>query len=73
MSVNGKFDAITAADLPVVASRFGVPAPLALIEQVVDATARWAEWADAAGLNSADADGVAKLLVKEAANFTRKG
>ncbi len=64
MSVNGKFDAITAQDLRSMASRFNVPSPSALIDQVMAATARWREFADEAQLPGHDRDDVARHLVK---------
>ena len=63
MSVNGKFDAITESDLLTLASRFGVPSPRSLLDQINAATSRWAEFADEAELTSADANEVEGLLM----------
>lgn len=64
MSVNGKFDAITGSDLLTLASRFGVPSPRSLIDQIDAATSRWAEFADEAELASAEVGEVERLLVR---------
>ena len=45
MSVNGKFDGITRADLQAFASANGVKDGAELIDQVCDAAARWPEMA----------------------------
>lgn len=59
MSVNGKFDDITRADLMAVGERFSVPRIPTLLDQVADAVARWAEFATEAGLPAVEADKVA--------------
>ena len=64
MSVNGKFDAITARDLLTLASRFGVPSPRRLIEQVDEATTRWHEYAEQAELASDEAQNIARHIIK---------
>lgn len=63
MSVNGKFDAITESDLLTLASRFGVPSPRSLLDQINAATSRWAEFADEAELTSADVNEVEGLMM----------
>jgi serine/threonine-protein kinase HipA len=45
MSVNGKFEGITRADLLELADRFIVPEPAAVIDQVLEAVTRWPEFA----------------------------
>ncbi len=50
MSVNGKFDGITRADLVAVADRFSVPNAKRAIGEVAAAVGRWREFAQAAGL-----------------------
>ena len=59
MSVNGKFDVVTRADLAAVGDRFGVPRIPTLLDQVTHAVARWAEFASEAGLPAGEADKVA--------------
>lgn len=54
MSVNGKFDQITRRDLITVGERFSVPHIAALLDQVVDAVARWPAFAAEAELPPAD-------------------
>ncbi len=62
MSVNGKFDAITRADLLVVAERFSIPAAPAAIDAVNEAVARWSEFATNAGVSSTEKGRVAADL-----------
>lgn len=64
MSVNGKFDGITADDLMVVASRFSVVDARGAIAEVNAAVARWAEFAEEAGLPGAEQKEIAALLVE---------
>lgn len=64
MSVNGKFDAIEEADLMTVASRFSVPSPRTLLDQVAAATARWMAFADQAELDAIHASEIQSLLMK---------
>jgi serine/threonine-protein kinase HipA len=59
MSVNGKFDDISRADLTAVGDRFSVPRIPMLLDQVKDAVARWAEFAAEAVLPTGEADKVA--------------
>jgi serine/threonine-protein kinase HipA len=56
MSVNGKFDGITKADLLVEADRFGVPRKEKLLGDVRSALDNWTEHAKAAGLNQGKTD-----------------
>jgi serine/threonine-protein kinase HipA len=65
MSVNGKFDGITRADLLVEADRFAVPRAEALIADVRSAIGNWTEHARSAGLNEGKADELSRdfLLV----------
>jgi serine/threonine-protein kinase HipA len=51
MSVNGRFNDITAADLLEVGSRFGVGSAPALLEEVRAAMEKWPQFADAAGVS----------------------
>jgi serine/threonine-protein kinase HipA len=50
MSVNGKFQGITRADLAAVGDRFLIPGYRRIINTVGEAIGRWPEFADAAGL-----------------------
>lgn len=66
MSVNGKFDDIRRADLTAAGDRFSVPRISTLLDQVMDAVARWAEFATEAALPAREADKVAadhRLLI----------
>jgi hypothetical protein len=45
MSVNGRFQEITRGDILEVAERFGVEASRAILDEVLDAVARWQEFA----------------------------
>jgi serine/threonine-protein kinase HipA len=59
MSINGKFDRITRADIRVVADRFALLADVsAVLDEVRAAVRRWSEFASAAGVA---ADEVAKI------------
>ncbi len=62
MSVNGKFEDITRADLLELADRFAVPAPRAALADVVAAVARWPEFAGIAGVDEVHASRVAADL-----------
>jgi serine/threonine-protein kinase HipA len=59
MSVNGKFSAITRADLLLEAERFGVRRPLNLLADVRAALDNWHKFAKEAGLISTTADSIA--------------
>jgi serine/threonine-protein kinase HipA len=59
MSVNGKFNATTRADLLVEADRFGVRRPLDLLASVRAALDNWQKFATQAGLNAPTADSIA--------------
>jgi len=59
MSVNGKFSAITRADLLVEADRFGVRRPLDLLASVRAALDNWQKFAKQAGLNTATSESIA--------------
>ena len=59
MSVNGKFSAITRADLLLEAERFGVRRPLNLLADVRVALENWHKFAKEAGLISTTADSIA--------------
>jgi serine/threonine-protein kinase HipA len=50
MSVNGRFDDISAADLLEVGTRFGVGSAPALLEEVRAAIHQWPQFAEAAGV-----------------------
>jgi len=60
MSVNGKFDDITRADLLAEADRFGVPRPVELLSGVRSALANWTEHAKQAGLSPSKSDELAR-------------
>ena len=67
LSINGKFDDINRADLTAVGDRFSVPRIPTLLDHVIDAVARWVEFASAAGLPAGEAGKVAadhRLLIK---------
>lgn len=59
MSVNGNSTGITRADVAQVGDRFGVPAMNDIVEQVLDAVAKWRGFADDAGVPDATAAHVA--------------
>ena len=54
MSVNGKFQGITRADLEAVGDRFLIPGYRRIIKSVSEAVGRWPEFAGAAGLPPAE-------------------
>ena len=54
MSVNGKFQDITRADLEAVGDRFLIPGYRRIIKSVSEAVGRWPEFAGAAGLPPAE-------------------
>jgi len=56
VSINGKFDGITRADLLAEADRFGVPKAEELVADVRSALENWTEHAKAAGLSDSKAD-----------------
>jgi serine/threonine-protein kinase HipA len=60
MSVNGKFDGITRADLLAEADRFGVPRKEKLLADVRSALDNWTEHAKAAGLSQGKIDELAR-------------
>lgn len=60
MSVNGKFDGITRADLLAEADRFSVPRSNALLADVRAALDNWSGFAKEAGLSDATSDKVAQ-------------
>ena len=53
MSVNGRFDGIGRGDLEEVGDRFAVPGYRAVIGEVLDAVARWEDFAGQAGVSDA--------------------
>ncbi|HET7587919.1 MAG TPA: type II toxin-antitoxin system HipA family toxin [Gammaproteobacteria bacterium] len=63
MSINGKRENITRSDLLKVADRFRITLPRAnkFIDQVVDAVARWPEFAEEAGVDAVRIGEIAKL------------
>lgn len=60
MSVNGKFDDITRADLLMEAERFGVTRPEEALSDVRSSLENWSEHAKEAGLNQTKADELAR-------------
>jgi len=54
MSVNGKFEDITRADLLELADRYVVPAPTQVIDDVFEAVSRWPSFAQEAGVEEFD-------------------
>jgi len=56
LSVNGKFDGISRADLLADADRFGVRRPKEILSEVREALSRWAGFAEKAGLRGAQSD-----------------
>jgi serine/threonine-protein kinase HipA len=60
MSVNGKFDDITRADLLAEADRFGVPRPAELLSGVRSALENWTGHAKQAGLSPSKSDELAR-------------
>jgi serine/threonine-protein kinase HipA len=62
MSVNGKASDITFEDVAAVGDRFSVPAASRIIDQVLDAVARWSVFASQAGLGPDDAPEVGRNI-----------
>ena len=62
MSVNGKFDDITRADLQAFASANGIKDAMEVIEQVTDAAARWPEMARNVGVPEEMISGIVKNM-----------
>jgi serine/threonine-protein kinase HipA len=60
MSVNGKFDDISRADLLAVADRFAIPGAKQVIGAVVDAVASWPEFAAEAELDTVVIDSIGR-------------
>jgi serine/threonine-protein kinase HipA len=56
MSVNGKFEDITRADLLELADRYVVPAPTRVIDEVLEAVRRWLSFAREAGVEAEQAE-----------------
>lgn len=54
MAVNGKFTAITSADLLAVANRFGIGTAPKVLKQVREAVALWPDFAKQAGVNPSE-------------------
>jgi serine/threonine-protein kinase HipA len=63
MSVNGKFDDITHADLLAEADRFGVPRPAELLSRVRSALENWTEHAKEAGLSPSKSNELARDFI----------
>jgi serine/threonine-protein kinase HipA len=63
MSVNGKFDGITKADLMDLADRFAVPAATRALREVLASVARWSDFAEEAGVPGNQVAAVARDLV----------
>lgn len=62
MSVNGRFTAITRADLLAVADRHRVPRATAVIADVERAISRWGEFAELAGIDASRASDIRSSL-----------
>ena len=62
MAVNGRFEDITLADLHAVGERHHIPGYRGIVRDVLDATDRWAELADAAELDGSTTAAVADDL-----------
>ena len=62
MSINGKFDDITRADLLAFASANGIKEATEVIEQVTDAAARWPEMARNVGVPEEMISGIVKNM-----------
>ncbi|MBI2921540.1 MAG: type II toxin-antitoxin system HipA family toxin [Planctomycetes bacterium] len=60
MSVHGKFDGITRADLLADADRFGIRRPKEILAEVRDALSEWPRFAKKAGLGRVRADRIAR-------------
>jgi serine/threonine-protein kinase HipA len=63
MSVNGKFENITRADLLELADRYVVPAPARVIDDVLDAVGSWRSFAKAAEVDVGQAERIDADLV----------
>jgi serine/threonine-protein kinase HipA len=62
MSVNGKFEGITRADLLELGDRFIVPSPARIIDEILDAVDRWSTFAEAADVDGEQARRIAASL-----------
>lgn len=60
MSVNGKFDGITRADLLTIADRFSVPKPSKLLARIHEAVGEWRRFAASAGVPAPDVERTAR-------------
>jgi serine/threonine-protein kinase HipA len=63
MSVNGRFESITRADLLAEAERFSVPRAEELVADVRSAVGNWTEHAKSAGLSSSKAEELSRDFV----------
>lgn len=70
MSVNGRFEYITARDLLTLADQFAVPGARAVLSEVGDAVARWPEFAEVAGISAARISEVQERLDTVRAELT---
>jgi serine/threonine-protein kinase HipA len=59
MSVNGRFEGITRADLLQLADRFAVPAATSALSDVLEAVDRWPTFAESAAVGGADIERIA--------------
>ncbi len=64
MAVDGVFDDPTRADLERLGDRWGVPGIRSVIAEVVDAVARWSEFADKAGVDAGRRDRIGAVIVR---------
>lgn len=64
MSVNGRFDGITVADLHTLGDRFLVRAYKGIVRDTVAAVARWEDFADAAGVSASHCDRITEDLAE---------
>ncbi len=60
MAVNGRTTGITRADVREVGDRFGIPCASDIIDQVLDAVARWPAVADEAGVPEATTEHISR-------------
>ncbi len=64
MSVNGKFENVTRADLLELGDRFVVPSPPAVLHDVLDAVDAWPRFAERAGVPDRNAGYIASVLAE---------
>lgn len=72
MAVNGRTTGITRADVSEVGDRFGVPGASDIVEQVLDAAAKWTTFAGQAGVPEATTDFISRDIEVWSSPLRRK-